>query len=272
MAPEQGYRRAEAAPSSPIQPGDRRRGPVSGLVLGRPFGIPVRLHWTFFLLPLLVVLADAGSGAGVLIAGLVWIVALFASVVVHEFAHCLVARRRGSTVRDIVLFPLGGVSEIDELPETPSDELAIAVVGPLTSAVLGAVLLSFAWAAGAHVWPPTLFAGNWWARLGWLNLLLAAFNLVPALPMDGGRVLRAWLSRTRPRPVATAQAARVARVLGVVMMVIGVLYDFWLLLIGFFVILGAGAEVSATRRPPSGPGARAGPAPGDDTGPSRSGS
>jgi Zn-dependent protease len=103
---------------------------------------------------------------------------------------------------------------------------------------------------GARLWPPTLFAGSWWARLSWLNLLLGAFNFLPALPMDGGRVLRAALARHRTRLEATLIAGRIARYLAAAMMLVGFFYDFWLLLIGLFVLLGARAEEGAARHPP----------------------
>ncbi len=221
------------------------------LVIGRFAGIPIRFHWTFFLLVPLVVMADASGGPSLVLWGLLWIVALFASVVVHEIAHCIVARKRGSHVRDIVLFPLGGVSEIDALSEKPSDELAIAIVGPLTSLALGVILLGLGLVVGMTVWPPSLFSGDWLARLGWLNLLLAAFNMVPALPMDGGRVLRALLARDRPRAQATVVAARIGRWIGLAMIAIGFVLDFWLILIGIFVILGANAEEGSARQSPA---------------------
>ncbi|MGO8873540.1 MAG: site-2 protease family protein [Acidimicrobiales bacterium] len=239
--------------------------------IGRIVGVPVRLHWTFFLLVAFVALVDRSAGLTVVASGLLWIVALFASVVGHEVAHCVVARNRGATVLDIVLFPLGGMSRVDAMPTGPGDEMAIAVAGPLTSVVLGAALLVTGALVGAHVWPPTLFAGNWWARLGWLNLLLAAFNMLPALPMDGGRVLRAGLARHRTNLEATVLAARVARYLALAMIVVGFFYDIWLMLIGLFVLLGASAEQQAAMHPPEdghGPGGRGpgprGPASGTD--------
>lgn len=151
-------------------------------------------------------------------------------------------------MRDIVLFPLGGVSEIDDLSEKPSDELAIAIVGPLTSLALGLILIGLGLVVGMRVWPPSLFSGDWLARLGWLNLLLAAFNMLPALPMDGGRVLRALLARGRPRAQATVAAARIGRWIGLAMIAIGFVLDFWLILIGIFVILDANAEEGSARK------------------------
>ncbi len=227
--------------------------PVAGhghsLPIGRLAGIPIRLHWTFFLLVAFVAVVDASAGTGRVVSGLAWIVALFASVVVHEIAHCIVARRRGARVLGIVLFPLGGMSQLERMPEAPADELAVAVVGPLTSLALGLVLLGTGLVAGAHVWPPTLFAGSWWARLGWLNVLLGAFNLLPALPMDGGRVLRAVLERHHDHLEATLRAGRFARYVGTALILVGFFYDFWLILIGLFVLLGARAEEEAARHP-----------------------
>jgi Zn-dependent protease len=197
------------------------------------------------------VAVDGGEGAHAIVTALIWIVALFASVVAHEVAHCIVARRRGAHVVAIVLFPLGGLSKIDAMPEAPGDELAVAIVGPLSSLAIGLVLLMGGLLIGSHVWPPTLFVGSWWARLGWLNVLLGAFNLLPALPMDGGRVLRAALARHRSNLEATLVAGRLAQYLGLAMIAIGFLYDFWLVLIGLFVLMGARAEEESARHPPN---------------------
>ena len=211
-------------------------------------GIDIRMHWTFLVLVVLVVWVNMSSGASTVGVGLLWISAVFASVLVHEYAHCVVARHRGAVVEDILLLPIGGVSQLKKMPERPADEFAIAIVGPLTSLGLAALAVVGGVAFGAHLWPPTLFAGSWFARLAWLNAMLGGFNLLPALPMDGGRVARALLERRHDRLTATRQAARIARVLAVVMIVGGIFYDFWLVLIGFFVYLGATAEEQAAER------------------------
>lgn len=205
------------------------------------------MHWSFLILLALVVVVEWPGGAGAVAAGLVWIAALFASVVVHELAHCFVARRRGGSVLGILLLPIGGMSRMDHIPSKPSDEAAIAVAGPATSFGLGAAFLLLGILAGSAVWPPTLVAGSWLARLGWLNLLLGAFNLLPALPMDGGRVLRATLARHLPNLTATRIAANVARVVAVGLVLAGVFWDFWLVLIGFFVFFGASSEEAGAR-------------------------
>ena len=217
--------------------------------MGRSFrvgsvkGVPIRIHWSF---PLLVVLVILPTGAKTttrsLAEGLIWIAALFICIVIHELSHSFVARRRGFAVRDIVLLPIGGVSEISGLPGAPADELAIAIAGPLASAALALPLALVGYATGAVMWPPTLFAGAIVSRLMWANLLLAGFNLLPAIPMDGGRVLRALLARRRDDLRATVLAVQIGRFIGLAMVLVGVRYDLWLSVIGLFVFVGAGGE------------------------------
>ena len=215
------------------------------LRIGSIWGVPLRLHWSFPLLGLLWVAAYASSGAGALVGGAIWIAAIFACIVVHELSHAFVARRRGFKVRDIVLLPFGGMSEIAGLPGTPADELAIAIAGPLASVALAGTFAALAALAGASLWPPEILVGPIAVRLLWANVLLAAFNLVPAIPMDGGRVLRALLARRSDDLQATITATRIGRALGVAMVVLGVMYQPWLAIIGVFVFLGAGGERQA---------------------------
>ncbi|MGO9583798.1 MAG: site-2 protease family protein [Acidimicrobiales bacterium] len=220
--------------------------------MGRSFrigsikGVPIRLHWSFPLLALLVVI-PAGSKLTALsfLEGLAWIAALFVCVVLHELSHSFVARRRGFVVRDIVLLPIGGASEISGLPGPPPDELAIAIAGPLASVALGLLLALVGYMAGAHLWPPALFSGALLSRLMWVNFLLAGFNLLPAIPMDGGRVLRALLARKRGDLRATVLAVRIGRLMGLAMILFGLRFDLWLSLIGVFVVVGAGGEQRA---------------------------
>ena len=216
--------------------------------------MPIRLHWSFPLLLVLVILPTGGkSNARSIAEGLLWIAVLFVCVVVHELSHSLVARRRGFAVRDIVLLPIGGVSEISGLPGAPADELAIAMAGPLASVGLGLLIASVAYATGARLWPPGLFAGPLSSRLVWANFLLAGFNLLPAIPMDGGRVLRALLARKRSDLRATLLAAQIGRFMGIAMMLVGLRYDIWLCLIGLFVFVGAiGEKHAATVRAAAG--------------------
>jgi Zn-dependent protease len=221
----------------------RSRGSVR---IARLLGVDILLHWTFPVLLLLVIWSYWSQGRAAVASGLVWVVAIFASVVVHELAHCVVARRRGAVVLDILLTPIGGMSQLNAMPESASDELAVAIVGPLTSFGLALLAAFGGLAAGASLWPPTLFAGSWFARLLWLNLLLGAFNMLPALPMDGGRVLRASLARRYDRRTATHIAVRFARYIAFLMLIAGLFYDFWLIIIGIFLLVVASAEEGAT--------------------------
>lgn len=225
-----------------MTPGRRTR---YSLRLGRVAGIDIRVHVSFLLLLGLVAVGSTAPDGPGLAAGIGWLAALFACVVVHELAHSLVAQRHGINVTEIDLLPIGGVSRMTQLPEDPRVELRIAVAGPAASAALALVFGLSAALVGAGLWPPDLYRGDLLARLAWVNLLLAAFNLLPALPLDGGRVFRAVLEEHSDRLRATALAAQVARVLAVVMMITGVLVNVWLLLIGLFVFFGSRAEQTA---------------------------
>ena len=230
---------------------DVTREPRSGHRLwsfgvGRISGIEIRVHYTFFLLvPLFALAGSAPEGPGVA-ASLLWLVLIFACVVVHELAHCLVGRPRGAVVHEIVLLPIGGVSKLEHLPETPSDELAMAIAGPAASVGLAALAGAAALLAHDALLPIELFGGSLLAGLFWFNLIIAAFNLLPAFPLDGGRVFRALLERRYDLEHATRLAARIGRGVAVVLMLSGVLFDLWLVIIGVFVYFGASAEEVAT--------------------------
>ncbi len=230
------------------QPAHRHRG---SLRIARIAGIDILVHWSFLILPALIALG--GTSASAVGWGMVWIGAIFGSVVAHELAHSLVARRHGVVVLDILLLPIGGLSQMSEIPEDPGTELAIAAAGPLASLGIATAFVVAGLAFHVQLWPPTLFARAWVARLAWLNVLLGSFNLLPALPMDGGRVLRAGLARHRSRQEATRIAASIARAVAVIMILGGIFYDLWLVLIGLFVLLGANAEESIAKRPPRRP-------------------
>jgi Zn-dependent protease len=205
-------------------------------------GVRIRVHASFLLLFLLVVFVGAATTLEGALAEMGWILIIFACVVIHELAHSVTAIRLGTRVRDIVLLPLGGVSEMERLPDDPRRELAIAGAGPAASLALGAVLLAASGGLGQQWWPPALDGGPVLARLGWLNVLLAGFNLLPVLPMDGGRLLRAALERRLGRTGSTIAAARIGRIGGALLIAVGFFYDVWLLFIGAFILLGASAE------------------------------
>lgn len=215
------------------------RGAVT---IGKIAGVPIKVHWSFSFLVLLLVLSYQHGTWSTIWPMIVWVVALFASVTLHELTHCAVARRRGLTVRDIILLPIGGVSEIMGLPAAPKTERDIALAGPAASFTLAIVLGLAAWLTGGRIWPPALTTGSLVADLAWMNLILCGFNLLPALPMDGGRVLRAVLAGRGDPLRATRIATSIAVVLGGAMIVVGLLWDIWLVFIGALVMLGASSE------------------------------
>ena len=225
-------------PGGPIRP--TRRG--AGWRIGRLAGIEVRLHPTFFILVALALTGMLGPPA----AGLAWLALLFSSVVAHELSHSLCAVHRGIPVREIVLLPIGGVSEIERLPDRPRDELSIAIVGPLTSLAIAAIAGAMTLIWGETLIPIDLTEGSFIHRLAWANVFLGAFNLLPALPLDGGRVLRAALTERLGLERATRVAASLGRAAAAAMAVAGALFDVWLLLIAAFVYLGSQAEEAAT--------------------------
>ena len=214
--------------------------------IGRVAGIEIRVHITFFLLVPLFALAGASPGGPGALGGIAWLVVIFACVLLHELAHCLVGRPRGAVVHEIELLPIGGVSKLEHLPENPRDEFAMAIAGPAASVAIAAGAAILAVALAEPLFPVNLFSGSILTRLVWFNLLIAAFNLLPAFPLDGGRVLRALLERRLDLEHSTRIAARVGRWVAVVLIVVGLFWDVWLVIIGIFVYFGASAEEAAT--------------------------
>jgi Zn-dependent protease/CBS domain-containing protein len=216
--------------------------------IGSAWGIPIELHLTFILL-IVAVLGYAIYFND--IYSFILIVFLFVFVLFHELAHSIIARRNGIQVRKIILYPIGGVSEIEEIPENPSIEWRMAISGPLTSIVMGAALLAIYYLIPTKIplFPASslvLSSGNLLQDLGYLNLLLGAFNLIPAFPMDGGRVLRALLAERMTFSDATKYATYIGRIFGIIMVVIGLLFNFILILIGVFIYIGASEEAEQT--------------------------
>lgn len=209
-----------------------------GWTVGRLAGVDIRIHPTFLVIVAMAVLGLLGPPA----EGLTWLALVFSCVISHELAHALVARRRGLVVRDIVLLPIGGASEIEELPARPDDELAVALAGPISSLGLGGLLLLFGWLARGSVASPSLLTGGIVDRLAWTNVMLGTFNLLPALPMDGGRVLRAALAEKVGMERATVQASAISRRVAVALAAAGLLVMPWLLVIALFVYVSGRAE------------------------------
>lgn len=212
--------------------------------IARLAGIPVKLHLTFLILVAFIALS-AGSLGGIL-SSLLMIVLLFGSVVLHELGHALAARRYGISTRDITLLPIGGLAMLERFPDNPRQEIVIAAAGPAVSFGLAglAFLLSTFFGVsvtGAGLSNPGL-VGQSLFYLATINGILGVFNLIPALPMDGGRIFRGALSLWKGRDRATHIAASLAKVLAVGFVIAGLYTNPWLAMIGVFVYLGASNE------------------------------
>jgi Zn-dependent protease len=220
------------------------------LKLGRFAGIDVYVHATFLLLLGWIALAawtDTRSTAAV-VSGLVLILLLFLCVVLHEYGHALTARHYGIGTRHITLLPIGGVALLESMPRDPWQEIVVALAGPAVNVAIAAGLYLLLAAAGRPVAAPALdFGGGGMLQtLLAANVMLVLFNLLPAFPMDGGRVLRALLALRMDRVRATNAAARVGQVLAVGLGVVGLTRgNPFLVLIAVFVWIGAGAEAGA---------------------------
>ena len=186
--------------------------------LGTFFGIGVDVHVTFLLLLAYVAWSSYSASSSWLVAsvGVLFVLALFLFVVMHEYGHALTARHFGIRTRRITLYPIGGMAMLEGMPRSPRQQLLVALAGPAVNFVLAALIGALMLAIGADVSMGAIFgerSSGLLSSLLYVNLLLGAFNLIPALPMDGGRVLRAFLEMRMGPVRATDIAARVARVL-----------------------------------------------------------
>jgi Zn-dependent protease len=250
----------EKPPATAEKPPQRRdAGP--GIVVARPFGIPVYVSPYWFVIAGIFVFVYANDlaatlhGATRFIVAAAFVVLLYVSVLIHELSHSLVARGYGLPVRRILLYPLGGFSEIEREPQSPGREFLVSAAGPA---------LSLALAAGGyglmHVVPPDTVAGTLVSQLRWANLVVGIFNLLPGLPLDGGRMLRAVIWKLTGRPsTSTIVAAWAGRVIAVSLFVVpfvtgavngtggDMVTVLWLAVIAVFMWTGAGQAIKATR-------------------------
>src|SRR5271154_4579293 len=205
----------------------------SSIRLGKLFGIEIGLHYSWFLIALLITMSlgsefrasHAEWGSNVIWSlSVLTALLFFVTLLAHEMSHALVARSRGLTTKAITLFALGGVAQIEKEPEDAKTEFLVGIVGPLSSALIGLLSLGIAWALGWHMGaaPETpLHAMFVW--LGYINLSLAAFNMIPGYPLDGGRILRSilWLASGNVQ-IATRRAANVGKVIALLFIAFGV--------------------------------------------------
>jgi Zn-dependent protease/CBS domain-containing protein len=237
---------------------------------GRIFGVDLRIHWTFLLLPLFVWYTEfashgsANEGRDLALVGII-----FASVLAHEFGHALVARRSGIRAKSIILLPIGGITQLDDSQPSPGmpaaeplavgavsnrkaaklapwqRDIRIAMAGPLINLLIALLSAGIILAVAPHVdlrtWP-FMQSRNLPRSLVWANLYLAGFNLLPAYPMDGGRVLRALFSRRMDAIQATRRAVSIGQAFATLFMLVGMLSNIWLTLVGLFLFIASQME------------------------------
>ncbi|MFK7845259.1 MAG: site-2 protease family protein [Rhodothermales bacterium] len=212
-------------------------------------GIDVNLHWTFSLMLGGMFLFYLYQTASLLIAaaGIALLSTVFLCVVLHEYGHALMARRYGISTLDITLYPIGGVARLERMPKEPMQELWIALAGPAVNLAIAGLLYFGSGLFGASVTvehlaaaPPTNIIG----MLIWFNLVMVGFNMIPAFPMDGGRVLRAGLATNMGHSRATQIAGVIGQGVAVIMAIYGMFTaQYMLIFIAIFVIVAAKQEM-----------------------------
>jgi Zn-dependent protease len=216
--------------------------------LGEFRGIGVYVHATFLILIAVVVAGHWSRGQDLLqvVEGVAFVLAIFACVVLHEFGHALTAAHYGIRTRDITLLPIGGVARLERMPREPLQELRVALMGPAVNVVIAAVL--YVWLRSTSGLTPLeqlgVAGGPFLERLMVVNVILVMFNMLPAFPMDGGRVLRALLATRLEYTRATQIAATVGQGMALIFGVLGFFFNPFLLFIAFFVWIGAAQEAS----------------------------
>jgi stage IV sporulation protein FB len=221
-------------------------GPAWSIRIATVLGIPIRLHLTFLLLLFWIGFAATQRGQDP-VRAVAFIVLLFACVALHELGHAAMATRYGVTTREIVLYPIGGIARLEKIPEGMA-ELLIALAGPAVNVVLAILIGAVLLATGTPLMPrmdDVVAPGSLWQQLLAANVALVAFNMIPAFPMDGGRVLRAALTlRMRPER-ATRVAASVGQAIAFLFGAVGLFFGNWVLVfVALFVFLGAGQEAA----------------------------
>ena len=228
--------------------------------LGTAFGIGVFVHWSFAILVGYVLFTTLSAGAGWVIAfnSVVFVLAVFGCILLHELGHSLAARRYGIGTHDITLLPIGGVARLERIPEEPKQELVIAVAGPAVNVVIAAVLslVAVVFRIPAPQTAMAMFSDAAIIHgLIYTNIVLVIFNMLPAFPMDGGRVLRAFLAMRHGMLPATETAVKVGKVMALIM-ALSVFYhgNIFIFFIAGFVFIAGAAELQAVRMRHTAPG------------------
>lgn len=210
-------------------------------------GIGIYIHWSFLILPLLIAGSQlsAGSGVAVAVQSVVFVLTIFGCVLLHELGHALTARQLGIATHNITLLPIGGVAHLDRIPRQPFHELVIALAGPAVNVAIAGLLLLLLVASGmvSMVFSAAAISNSFLLQLLLANVILVLFNMLPAFPMDGGRVLRSLLASFMPFARATNVAAVVGQIMAGLFVVVGILSQHWLLLlVAAFVFLAGRSE------------------------------
>ena len=221
--------------------------------LGKIAGISLFIHWTFSLLLLFIVYINykAGQNLTQILWSVLFILCIFLTVLLHELGHALTATKFGIKTKDITLLPIGGLARLERIPEKPSEELMVAFAGPLVNIALALVTSMFISLPNSSEEMVAQLANgvnanNFFLNFYLVNILLAFFNLIPAFPMDGGRVLRALLSFKLKRHIATKIAARIGQLLALGFIFLGFFSNPFFIFIGIFVFIGAQIESEYT--------------------------
>ncbi|MGI9496682.1 MAG: site-2 protease family protein [Mariniblastus sp.] len=209
--------------------------------IGSIRGIKLRVHWTFLLLPLWIFASAVSSGTGLApaLTNVLFVFAIFGCVLLHELGHAFAAQQFGIATRDITLLPIGGVAALERIPRVPLQELWIASAGPLVNVVIATIIFAIQIISG----PANSPAAQFFTQLMIANLILVLFNLIPAFPMDGGRILRSLLAFQLPYAKATAIAARTGQLCAVGLGLFGLFSgQLMMLLVALFVYFAARSE------------------------------
>jgi len=221
--------------------------------LGKVFGIPVTIHWSFWILIVWIVFSGMMNGDSVL--ELIWytsfIMSVFFCVGLHELGHALAAKRYGIKTHSITFYPIGGVARLSKIPENPKQELIISLAGPLVNLVIASLLALLIFLTGNMAYNlaqleliESIGGSNFIFMLIASNIVLFLFNMIPAFPMDGGRILRSLLAMKYTRANATKYAVYVGRVFAILFVIIGLFANPFLVIIAIFVYLTANAELN----------------------------
>ncbi|MEO8773687.1 MAG: M50 family metallopeptidase [Gelidibacter sp.] len=224
----------------------------ANLKLGKYYGTEVQIHWTFFLLVVWIVLSEILSGSSVdrVLFNLQFILAVMICVLLHELGHVLVAKKFGIKTKKMVLLPVGGISTVEKPTNSPKEEFLITMAGPLVNLII-AIILFFAIPVSDYV---SLNLGEYFTALNdfsprtflfflfIVNVALAVFNLIPAFPLDGGRLLRAVLDIKLTREKATRIATTISHIIAIILLMVGLLFNPILVFLSLFLLIGSFSE------------------------------